>query len=94
MLQEIPPEDIGATSQALLANALTKTLGPAGAAASLEHLSSAILATDTARYDDQNLANLVNAYAREHRGRALLPLPPSALPSGDLPCAEHLSMHA
>ena len=79
VLQEIPPEDIGATSQALLANAFTKTLGAAAAAAALDHLAAAVVATDTALYDDQNLANLVNAYAREQRGPPFLLSPPPAL---------------
>ena len=41
---------------------------PAG---TLEHLAAAILATNTASYDDQNVANIVNAFTREDRGDAM-----------------------
>ena len=63
-IMEIPSSGFDAQAQALLVNALVKSLPVSQAAPVLLHLAESILATDISEYDDQNVANIVGAYSR------------------------------
>eukprot|EP00802_Teleaulax_amphioxeia_P001584 Tamp_01586.p1 GENE.Tamp_01586~~Tamp_01586.p1 ORF type:complete len:1335 (-),score=286.37 Tamp_01586:390-4394(-) len=63
---EIEPAEFDAQTQALLANALVKCVARSDVqlSAALAHLAVSILSTDVAKFDDQNVANIVKAYSR------------------------------